>query len=62
MEPLNLTKIESEWSTDSAGLAKQWKEMGAAIGEIRKQNARWRDYLEEIKSRQSWIRRWFAIG
>jgi len=37
MEPLNLTKIESEWSTDSAGLAKQWKEMGAAIGEIRKQ-------------------------
>lgn len=43
------------------GVTAQWQEMGLAIGEIRKQRAQWRRYVANLRTRQSLLRRWFAM-
>lgn len=62
MELLNLKHSKREPPEDKLCLATQLEEMGLAIGEIRRQNSRWRKYLETTKSRQSWLRRWFSLA
>jgi len=46
----------------SCDIAEQCKEMGSAIGEIRREKSRLSIYLERIKAQKSWWWRWFSVG
>lgn len=62
MKFLSSKTPETEPSTVSCGIAEQWKEMGLAIGEMKRERSRLSKYLERIQARKSWWQRWFWVG
>ncbi|MDY0039928.1 MAG: hypothetical protein RBS57_06415 [Desulforhabdus sp.] len=62
MKPSGSNKLETRPLSASCGIAEQWKAMGVAIGEMRREKNRLSVYLESVKAKRPWWRRWLSVG